>query len=152
MSNRYYEHGSFQDRKPNVFPLCRTWTQRPVAELFDDPTDPYCQAHFYALFHSLLGLPPINCDNEEDLQRANQSPTERLELWQRGPRFDLVYYLHSQRKFRLFIHKKQLYRPGPRFPDPQGDRSFPLLDDEDCMNQNSLCGFLRKKIKDKTAW
>ena len=61
-----------------------------------------------------------------------------------------MYFANQQRKFRLFLHKGQLYRTTSHFPCTDGERSFPFLEDEDWMNKDALCLFLRHKLKDRT--
>lgn len=132
----------------NPFPACPEWTLRPIDLLFDDPTDPHGVAHFYSLFHNLLGLPPINCEDDDQVNRAILSPFEKLELWQVNGRFDIAYLIDGVYKFRIFIEKRVIYQPTKQFPKTKGDRSFPVLSDEDKMNLDSLCLFIRQKIQD----
>ena len=137
-------------RKFNPFPYCPAWTKRDVNEIFDNSDEnPYEAGHFYALFHLLLGLPEINCQDQEALTRASKSLTERLELWQLGNQFDLVYYIKEQRIFRIHIDKKQIYEPTKLFPLRKNERSFPTIHDEDRMNLTTYCLFLKQKIDSK---
>jgi hypothetical protein len=137
-------------RKFNPFPFCSTWTKRDVKEVFDNADDnPYEAGHFYALFHLLLGLPEINCQDSEALARASRSTTERLELWQLGNQFDLIYYMKEQRIFRIHIDKKQIYEPTKLFPLRTNERTFPTIHDEDRMNLTTYCLFLKQKITSK---
>jgi hypothetical protein len=141
-----------QDRieRINPYPLCSKWTQRPIEPIFGDPDDPISLGHFYALFHSLLNLPLIRIDDPKELQRASLSPFEKMELWQSGVRFDLVYVIKNrdqeERKFRIFLAAKKLTRPGPDFPSTTGERNYPILLDEDRMNFDVLCLFVLNKI------
>ena len=137
-----------KDHTPRVspYPPCSTWTQRPVEPLFADASDPFGVGHFYAFFHSLLNLAPINIENDRDLQRAAQSPFEKLELWQTGARFDLVYVLEGVRRFRVFIASKKLTRPLEGFPISTGEKNHPIIMDDDRMNFDVLCIFLGNKI------
>ena len=137
-------------RKFNPFPYCSIWTKRDVNEVFDNSDEnPYEAGHFYALFHLLLGLPEINCQDSEALTRASKSQTEHLELWQLGNQFDLVYYIKEQRKFRIHIDKKQIYEPTKLFPLRTNEKSFPTIHDEDRMNLTTYCLFLKQKITSK---
>jgi hypothetical protein len=117
-----------------------------VEPLFADASDPFCVGHFYAIFHSLLNLPPINIEDDGDLQRATKSPFEKLELWQNGGRFDLIYVLEGVRRFRIFIVSKKLTRPTESFPLTAGEKNYPILLDDDKMNFDVLCIFLSNKI------
>jgi hypothetical protein len=138
-----------QDRtlqRVDPYPLCAQWTQRPVELLFKDSNDPFGVGHLYALFHSLLNFPPINTDNDKELQRASQSPYENLELWQRGARFDLVYAVNKTPRLRIFIASKKLTQPSGEFPSTNKEKNYPILLDEDRMNFNVLCIFLSNKI------
>ena len=137
-----------KDHTPRVspYPPCSTWTQRLVEPLFADASDPFGVGHFYAFFHSLLNLPPINIEDDRDLQRAAQSPFEKLELWQTGARFDLVYVLEGVRRFRVFIASKKLTRPLEGFPISTGEKNHPIIMDDDKMNFDVLCIFLGNKI------
>lgn len=141
-----------QDRleKVNPYPPCNKWTQRPIEPIFGDPDDPISLGHFYAFFHSLLNLPRIHFEDPKELQRASLSPFEKMELWQFGIRFDLVYVIkdgdREERKFRIFLAAKKLTRPVPEFPSTTGERNYPILLDEDRMNFDVLCLFVLNKI------
>ena len=140
------------EKKKNPFPPCNDWTLRPSDVIFGDVYDSISLGHFYAFFHALLNLPPINIENDDELERASKSPFERIEVWQKGGRIDLVYVLtekgHDERKFRIFVAGKKLTRPTLQFPLTMGEKNFPILSDDDKMNFDVLCLFVLSKIKE----
>lgn len=145
---------NIQDRveaKKNHFPPSPTWQQRSCVDVVFGPSESYTKGHFYAYFHTILKLPPINCEDERELERASNSATESLELWQIQGRVDLVYVLNGIRTIRVFLAKKAMYTPSASFPQTKDDKKFFMMGAEDTMGLDMLCLFMLQRIRELSS-
>ena len=153
---------------PSVLPYepCSRWTQRPFQPLFKSNFMlAYDLADFYWFFRHIMDINLHEfservLENEETRKKLNESTNDRIELWQKGNRVDVVYYYQEFRILRADTQKKELYVPGGRirkhmecdstsssFPLTTHDKLFPIIEDDQRMQFDLLCLFIQQQIQ-----